>query len=458
MSDAILPADPAELLGFDTLGAPALAVGFREAVWLTADGEVETLDHREAARRTARTPAIVCHAPSVARRLRRDDLPLLDVLELYAFVRPATFALPTVQGLAAAVGLAPPHSLEDQALALLDIPRRLAAELVIADEDISLQAMIGALADTGWPWARWLKADAASDKLLHQRGMDIWNRLPEIEEQAPPPPGNHSVSAAEALDRLDQLLDDQAEVRPQQQAYAEAAAQAYAPRAEADAPVVVLAEAGTGIGKTLGYIAPASVWAQKNEGVVWISTYTKNLQRQLDQELRKLYPDPRLRAEKAVLHKGRENYLCLLNLEDEVGRSRQGRAVASAALMARWAGATRDGDMVGGDFPSWLAHLFGPARTLGLTDRRGECVYSACAHYKKCFIEHVQRRARRAEIVVANHALVMIQAAMADEDTELPTRYVFDEGHHVFDAADSAFSANLCGQETAELRRWIRGA
>ncbi len=457
---SISPANPET----DGLNAPALAVGSRGAVWLSADGEVENLDLREAARRAARTPVIVCHAPSVARRLGRDDLPLLDVLELFAFVRPARFCLPTPGGLAAAVGLPAPGDLADQAVALLDIPKALAAELDAGPHDVHLDAMIRALAEAGWPWARWLLAGGMKNTELSAdarggRGLDIWNRLPEIEEQAPPPPaGNEAVSADEALARLDQLLDANAEARPQQRDYTAAAAQAYAPRNAADEPNIVLAEAGTGVGKTLGYIAPASVWAQKNEGSVWISTFTKNLQRQLDQELHKLYPDPRIRTEKAVLRKGRENYLCLLNLEDEIGRARQGRAVTAAALMVRWAEATRDGDMVGGDFPSWLVHLFGPARTLGLADRRGECIYSACAHYKRCYIEHVQRKARRAEIVVANHALVMIQAAMADETTELPTRYVFDEGHHVFDAADSAFAADLGGMETTELRRWIRGA
>src|SRR3546814_633813 len=84
--------------------------------------------------------------------------------------------------------------------------------------------------------------------------------------------------------------------------------------------------------------------------------------------------------------------------------------------MARWAARTRNGDMVGGDFPGWLADLFGPQRTLGLADRRGECIYSACQHYKKCFIERSVRAARQAEIVIANHALVMIQAAMRSEE------------------------------------------
>ena len=52
----------------------------------------------------------------------------------------------------------------------------------------------------------------------------------------------------------------------------------------------------------------------------------------------------------------------------------------------------------------------------------------------------------------------MIQAARAGEnDGELPLRYVFDEGHHLFDAADSAFAGHLTGLETAELRRWLIG-
>jgi ATP-dependent DNA helicase DinG len=127
--------------------------------------------------------------------------------------------------------------------------------------------------------------------------------------------------------------------------------------------------------------------------------------------------------------------------------------------MARWAGASRDGDMVGGDFPSWLPDLVGRARTIEFADRRGECVYSACPHYHRCFIEKSIRAARRAEIVIANHALVMVQAAFGGLDEAfVPPRYVFDEGHRVFDAADAAFSAHLSALEMSELRRWILGA
>src|SRR5205085_6948871 len=138
--------------------------------------------------------------------------------------------------------------------------------------------------------------------------------------------------------------------------------------------------------------------------------------------------------------------------------TRAGDAVP-LGLVARWASATRDGDIAGGDFPGWLVDLVGRNRSLGLADRRGECIYSACEHYRKCFIERSIRRARRADIVIANHALVMIQAAMGGlDDGTRPLRYVFDEGHHLFDAADSAFGAHLRGGEASDLRRWILGA
>jgi ATP-dependent DNA helicase DinG len=219
----------------------------------------------------------------------------------------------------------------------------------------------------------------------------------------------------------------------------------------------LLAEAGTGIGKTLGYLAPASLWAARAEGAVWVSTFTKTLQRQLDQEAVRVFPDPAERRKKVVIRKGRENYLCLLNLEDALQGGFAGRAAILAQLVARWAGYTRDGDMVGGDMPGWLPTLFRRAGSTALTDRRGECVYAGCPHYRKCFIERSARASADADLVIANHALVMVNAARGRETGNPPTRIVFDEGHHLFDAADSTFAAALTGQETIELRRWLIG-
>ena len=67
---------------------------------------------------------------------------------------------------------------------------------------------------------------------------------------------------------------------------------------------VVLAEAGTGVGKTLGYIAPATLWAEKNDAPVWISTYTRNLQHQIYNEMKRLYTDPKELYQKVVIVKG----------------------------------------------------------------------------------------------------------------------------------------------------------
>jgi ATP-dependent DNA helicase DinG len=261
----------------------------------------------------------------------------------------------------------------------------------------------------------------------------------------------------ETMSRLERLVGQGAEPREGQRAYAAEAARAFDPRIADGRPNVVLAEAGTGIGKTLGYLAPAALWAERAEGPVWISTYTKALQRQLDRESTRLFPDPADGRGKVVVRKGRENYLCLLNLEDALQGGFQGRAAVLAQLVARWAAYSRDGDMVGGDLPGWLPTLFRRAGATALTDRRGECVYAGCPHYRRCFIERAGRASEGADIVIANHALVMIVAQRRRDEGRPLARIVFDEGHHLFDAADSTFAMALTGQETIELRRWIMG-
>jgi ATP-dependent DNA helicase DinG len=444
--------------------APALLPGIRHAVWISADGEVETLRHGEAVRRIRDGVApLVCHARAAGRRLRMGVFPAYDVLELFAFVRPARFCVPTPRGLAEALLLPPPGSREEEAAGLFAAARALLAELT-ASPGPDAAAIAWTMARGGWRWAPSVLAalGAASSQPdgRPEDGLKVWLRLKEWEEgPLDAAPENWPVEPVEARARLVRLLSGEAEPRPQQLTYAGEAAAAFAPRDAEDAPRVVLAEAGTGIGKTLGYIAPSTVWAQKNHGAVWISTYTRNLQRQLDRELDRAYPDLRNKARKVVVRKGRENLFCLLNFEEALATLPARREDATAlGLVARWVLASRDGDMVGGDFPAWLADLLGAGLTVDLTDTRGECIYGACRHFRRCLIERAIRRARHAEIVVANHALVMVQAARGPEEQGVPTRYVFDEGHQLFDAADDTFALHLSGRETAELRRWLRGA
>ncbi|HEX4572201.1 MAG TPA: ATP-dependent DNA helicase [Dongiaceae bacterium] len=442
--------------------APVLVAGFAGAAWLDTTGEVLLLTPQDAARRLARTRPILCHGPATARRLGVERFAAFDLLELFAFVRPARFCIPTPRGLAEALGLPLPRGLEDEAVALHQVAAGLLAELQATTPDPRLSRIAWTMARGNWLWGPAVIAalglEAAGG---HGSGLDVWQKLPEWQDYAPPPPpGSEPVEPAQARRRLADLLGEGAEARPQQADYASAVAAAFAPRLREGEPHFILAEAGTGVGKTLGYIAPASLWAERNDGTVWISTYTRNLQHQIDGELDRLYPTRTRKAEKTVIRKGRENYLCLLNYEEAVRALQMRPADATAlGLVARWALATRDGDIAGGDFPGWLVDLIGRGRSLGLADRRGECIYSACDHYRRCFIERSIRRGRRASIVIANHALTMIQAARAgDTEGELPLRYVFDEGHHLFDAADSAFAGHLSGQEAAELRRWLIGA
>ncbi|MEI7610986.1 MAG: ATP-dependent DNA helicase, partial [Rhodospirillaceae bacterium] len=444
--------------------APALVAGPRHAVLVSAEGEIETLQFAAAARRAGQGPLLVCHAPALARRLGlgHDRLESFDVLELFAFVHPARFCLPTPRGLAEFLELPPPADLAAEALTLVRIAETLLRTLMAprGEERSDPVALAWALGTVGWRWAvpalAALGAPGGPANKFAEAGLAVWRRLPEWSAEAPePPPAQQPVEPAEARRRLAELVRTRrgsggAEARPQQSDYADALSAAFAPRLDAGAPMMVLAEAGTGVGKTLGYLAPASLWAEKNRGTVWISTYTRNLQHQIDDELDRLYPDPTAKARKVVLRKGRENYLCLLNFEEAVRASGlDPRYRIALGLLARWIAATRDGDLQGSDFPGWLVDVLGRAATVGLADRRGECIYSGCEHYNRCFIEKSVRRGRRADIVIANHALVMIQAAQGGGDESwLPTRYVFDEGHHVFDAADSAFAAHLTGLET----------
>jgi ATP-dependent DNA helicase DinG len=424
-------------------------------IWLAnGDGEVREASRGEAIARAAETPHIILNAPLVGQRLGYPELSGLDLLELFAFIHPARFAVPTAAGLSRALGLEPPGTDADAALALVRIADGLLSVLAGSDwrEREGAWTSNATLHRLGWGWAPLI----GSRLERPERGERmLFSRLQQWEEAGErPPPRTVLVDAEDARDKLDRLTG-RIEPREGQKAMAEAVTQVFNPKRAKDAPNLLLAEAGTGIGKTLAYLAPASLWAEKSGGTVWVSTFTKALQRQLDGEGPKLFADADERARKIVVRKGRENYLCLLNLEDALQGAFAGRAAILAQLVGRWAAYTKDGDMVGGDLPGWLPSLFRRAGATALTDRRGECVYAGCPHYRRCFIERAERASRDADLVIANHALVMVNAARAREDA--PGRIMFDEGHHLFDAADSTFAVAFGGQEAIEMRRWIVG-
>jgi ATP-dependent DNA helicase DinG len=487
---------PVETFGDSAAGGMAVAVLDGVGALVAGPGEAAVrLEAGAALERLQGAQHLVCHAGYLVDRLalvaeaprglaaRAREQRHLDLAELFAFAAPAVVATPTPDGILRALGLAP---LADPVATL-----RFAAETLmsrLADPAYADPREAGEVANflgrANWPWAAAVSAALrrpGREVPAFATGLNVWDRIEEWEDDGPRPPGAHEpVSPDEAQGFLRTLLGPDAEKRDRQMDYSAATTAAFRPRNSRHENHIVLAEAGTGLGKTLGYLAPAWLWARRNSAPVWISTFTKNLQRQLEQEARRLVPDPQERRKRIVIRKGRENYLCLLNMQEAFGRmgGQGARQALLAGLVARWARHTRDGDMVGGDFPAWLMGLvYGEGlvegrlltpMSLGLTDRRGECIYSACPHYRRCFIERAARAGRKADLVVANHALVLHQVAVdqalggaASEDAQdqqgALRRIVFDEGHHLFDAADAAFSGHLTGFEMAELRRWIRG-
>ena len=328
------------------------------------------LDASAALQALAHEPHLLCHASFLIERLGfaaaapraliRQALEQrhCDAAELFAFVCPARFATPTPDGLARALGIEPAaYPAETLLLVTQDLLDRLASPSYPLPRETAENAAF--LTRANWPWApAVLEALRAGHPRLDfapfATGLNVWDRIEEWEEDGGRPPGSqHPVSPGDAQRRLDEALGMDAETRLAQRDYAGAAAHAFQPRERKEENLILLAEAGTGLGKTLGYLAPAAVWARRNNAPVWVSTYTKNLQRQLDQETSRLIPDPEERRVRVAIRKGRENYVCLFNLQEAFGRmtGSSARSALLAMLIARWARTSRDGDMVGGDFP-----------------------------------------------------------------------------------------------------------
>src|ERR1700722_13892795 len=362
--------------------APSVVAGQGRPATLTPDGELLHLPPPEAAALLPPLPPpILVHAPATFRRLGMRPGPAFDLLELFAFARPGDSAAPTPRGLAQALDRdTAPASIEEQAALLPDLAMMLLHHLTRGrDTPLNRDAagLAARMGRAGWGWASYvMEALGRPDAAASIEALKVWRRLPEFEEAAAlPPPSSQPVSEAEARVRLAEMLGAGAEQRPGQADYAGAATAAFLPREVRGDPRMVLAEAGTGTGKTLGYLAPASVWAEKNKGPVWISTFTRHLQRQIETEVARLWPDPTQRRANSVVRKGPENYLCLLNLEEAVNTASAGllhNQLIPLALIARWAAVSEDGDIHGGDLPGWLGELHGSALTASLADRRGE--------------------------------------------------------------------------------------
>ncbi|MGI8908280.1 MAG: helicase C-terminal domain-containing protein [Candidatus Sumerlaeaceae bacterium] len=208
---------------------------------------------------------------------------------------------------------------------------------------------------------------------------------------------------------------------------------------------LAVAEAGTGTGKSFAYLAPAIAWAQANKKRVVISTNTINLQEQL---INKDVPELRTRLDwnfRAVLVKGRNNYISRRRLkfaarEGELFPDERSKELKQ---LLEWSGATNDGSR--SDLPFDVADETWEAAA----SDKDDCLRARCPHFNDCFFYKSRREAASADVIVANHHLVMADIALKKENTGndytaiLPPydRLVFDEAHNLEEVATSYFSS-----------------
>ncbi len=204
---------------------------------------------------------------------------------------------------------------------------------------------------------------------------------------------------------------------------------------------VGLIEAGTGVGKSLGYLVPALRWAAESGERTVVSTNTITLQEQLTTKdlpfLRDALKDQDVRF---ALLKGWRNYLCLQRLEQARTQAPvlfDDDASADLGMLEDWAEKTQDGSLA--DLPS-------PPRGEVWDEVAAEgdlCTRLKCPQFDRCFVFKARRAAAQADVVVVNHHLLMADIAVRrasgrwDEAAVLPAykRLVIDEGHHLEDAA-----------------------
>lgn len=206
-------------------------------------------------------------------------------------------------------------------------------------------------------------------------------------------------------------------------------------------------EAGTGTGKSLAYLIPAIMWALDNEQPVAISTNTINLQEQLISKDLPLLKEVMDREFHAVLVKGRNNYLCLRRL-DSAHREPdlfQNEQSGELAQLHEWAAATNVGSR------DELTFIPSSAVWMEVCCEMDQCPRTRCPHYSRCFFHKARRRAAHADLLVVNHALLLSDLSLRAETENysaaavLPpyNRIVFDEAHHLEDAATRNFSIRL---------------
>ena len=216
---------------------------------------------------------------------------------------------------------------------------------------------------------------------------------------------------------------------------------------------ILVAEAGTGTGKTFAYLVPALI----NGGKVIISTGTKNLQDQLFQKDLPRVRDALKAPVSIALLKGRSNYVCHYHLARALsdGRFATREDIKHLDKIKKYAKVSDSGDKSGvadvpENAPIWM-HV---------TSTRDNCLGQECPDHKECFVLKARTEAMQADIVVVNHHLFFADVMLRDEGVAelLPAcnTVIFDEAHQLPETASLFFGENISTSQLLDLARDAR--
>lgn len=203
----------------------------------------------------------------------------------------------------------------------------------------------------------------------------------------------------------------------------------------------LLIEAGTGTGKSLGYLIPALYYSLQSKSKIVVSTHTINLQEQLRQRdlplLGEVLPFPF----KASIFKGRGNYLCMRKFEGKLNAQDMVAPIEdpiTAAQMVVWLGETETGDQEELNFGSRGADFWST-----VASDADSCLNRACPWFKRCYYHRAKHESNLADVCITNHSMLFTDV-QADHRL-LPTynHLIIDEAHHVEEVAGKHLGMNV---------------
>lgn len=240
-----------------------------------------------------------------------------------------------------------------------------------------------------------------------------------------------------------QAMEDY-ECRPEQLAMARKVQEAMRGRR------LLASEAGTGVGKSFAYLAGAIDQAIRKGGKVLISTYTLSLQQQLMEKdipfLQEIVPHEFV----AAAAKGRNNYVCLRRLEYARKRQRSLFEDGGAELdrIMQWARQSPDGCVSGlGILPSWQVWQ-------AVQSEHGVCRGRKCPTFRECFYWRNRRKLDAADLIVANHALLLSDLVLKEAGAGVMPEYKFvicDEAHTLEHVAEDHFGISISQSSVAAM-------